>query len=127
MKRLRPIREKDVERKVVAYCKKQGLVTYKFTSPSYAGVPDRIIMGNSRILFLELKKPGGVSTPLQTREQQRISCAGIPCAMADNFEAAVVLINETIFGISPPKAPGEFPEMTPPGYLDQPREGNEFV
>lgn len=92
----RPIRERDIERKVVAYCKKHGLVTYKFTSPSYAGVPDRIIMGGGRILFLELKAPGGKSTPLQCREQKRIKDAGLPVGVADTTEAALILIHDRV-------------------------------
>lgn len=113
----RPIRERDIERKVVAYCKKHGLVTYKFTSPSYAGVPDRIIMGRGRILFLELKAPGGRSTPLQVREQNRIRDVGCNAAMVDSIEGVIHMINVYILD-------------APPSYVvyrKNGKSGDEFV
>jgi len=67
------MKESDIERKVAAYCKKNGLLTYKFVSPSSRGVPDRIIMGRDRILFLELKQPNKKPTALQEHEINRIN------------------------------------------------------
>lgn len=59
--------EKDVEgflkRKVTA----RGGLCMKFVSPGLSGVPDRIMVLNGQIVFVEMKKPGGRPRPLQVR------------------------------------------------------------
>lgn len=40
---------------------------YKFTSPSRAGVPDRILIGHGRVVFVEMKAPGEKPRPLQVK------------------------------------------------------------
>lgn len=48
--------EKNLEKKIVAYCKKRGLVTSKFTDQSRRGAPDRIVwFKNGVLLFIETK------------------------------------------------------------------------
>lgn len=42
-----------------------GFLYFKFTSPGRAGVPDRILIGNGHILFIELKAPGEEPRKLQ--------------------------------------------------------------
>lgn len=90
--------ESTIEKKVVAYCNKRGLLTYKFVSPNNRGVPDRIIMGHSSILFLELKAPGQKPTLLQEREHRRIGATGHYVLTADSYDAAVGYI-DTFFGL----------------------------
>ena len=59
--------EKEIERKLVDTVKAAGGVCVKFTSPSSAGVPDRIVLlPGGRVAFAELKRPkGGRKGPLQ--------------------------------------------------------------
>lgn len=90
--------ESTIEKKVVAYCNQHGLVTYKFTSPNNRGVPDRIILGHSSILFLELKAPGQRPSLLQQREHRRISETGHYVLTADSYDTAVGYIS-TFFGL----------------------------
>lgn len=59
------MREKDIERRLVAEVKKIGGWALKFTSPGQAGVPDRIILLPGRVYFVELKRPGQKPRPLQ--------------------------------------------------------------
>ena len=90
--------ESQIERRVVAYCHKQGLLTYKFVSPSGRGVPDRIIIGFGKILFLELKQAGRKPTELQQYEIDRINHHGGLSVMADaasGYDEAKRLIDET--------------------------------
>ena len=90
------MKESELERKVVEYCRKCGLLTYKFTSPSSRGVPDRIIIGKDKVMFMELKQPGKRPTPLQYRELRRIQGHGgmhVAAMWADDIETAKALID----------------------------------
>ena len=46
--------EKEVEAYLKKVANKNGFLCYKFTCPSTAGVPDRILMGYGRCFFVEL-------------------------------------------------------------------------
>lgn len=85
--------EKKLEARVVAYCKKRGLYTRKFISPANRGVPDRIIAGDRKVLFLELKAPGKKPTALQSLEIKQLRAKGMAAEYVDNYPAAVELIN----------------------------------
>jgi hypothetical protein len=76
--------EKEIERKLVYHCKARGLLCYKFSSPAHAGVPDRVIIGYGKVLFLEVKRAGQSPTALQLRELTRINLAA---GKTGNFEA----------------------------------------
>ena len=84
--------EAQIEKKLVAFCREHGLLTYKFASPSHRGVPDRIIMGGGKVMFLELKRPGNLPTALQERELQRIRDAGLVAPWADNYPDAEKIV-----------------------------------
>jgi len=80
--------EKQLESKVTQYCKEHGLYCRKFSSPAHRGVPDRIIVGKGRIMFLELKSPGKKPTQLQLREIELICAAGLLALWTDSWEHA---------------------------------------
>ena len=84
--------ESKLESQIVTLCSKLGLLTYKFSSPSQRGVPDRVIMGRGRVLFLELKNAGCKPTGLQERELERIKNVGISAGWADNYKDADLMI-----------------------------------
>jgi len=84
--------ESKLESQIVTLCSKLGLLTYKFSSPSQRGVPDRVIMGRGRVLFLELKNAGCKPTGLQERELERIKKVGISAGWADNYKDADLMI-----------------------------------
>jgi hypothetical protein len=86
--------EAKIEKKLVAYCRQRGLLSYKFTSPANRGVPDRVIMGNNRIMFLELKREGNTLTELQKREIARINAAGIHCTWAVGYANAKAAVDD---------------------------------
>ena len=88
------ISESALEKKVVAHCKARELLTYKFSSPAHRGVPDRIIMGGCKVMFLELKRPGQKPTPLQERELSRIRNAGVHAVWAPSFELAAQFVDD---------------------------------
>ena len=79
------ITEAKIESKVVAYCRSRNLYTRKFASPAHRGVPDRIICGRGKVLFLELKRPGNVPTALQLNELAELKRQGMRAVWEDNF------------------------------------------
>ena len=87
------ITESKIESQVVAYCRKRQLYTRKFASPAHRGVPDRIICGRGKVLFLELKRPGNVPTALQKRELKELNAQGMHATWLDNFIDAKHLID----------------------------------
>ena len=74
------------------WCKRQKYLTYKFVSPNNRGVPDRIVMHNGEILFVEFKAPGKHPTPLQEYEHRRIGDAGHLVLVIDSYEQGIGLI-----------------------------------
>lgn len=59
------ITERDVEKYLIDTVKKFNGKTYKFTSPTSAGVPDRIVIFDCGVFFVELKAPNGRLSPRQ--------------------------------------------------------------
>jgi hypothetical protein len=62
-----PVRvtEKHVESYLAKKAKAAGGISYKWSSPAFRGVPDRIVIVNRTVWFIEVKRPGGVLSPLQ--------------------------------------------------------------
>jgi hypothetical protein len=91
--------EKQLESKVVEYCKLRGLYCRKFASPAHRGVPDRIIVGKGRTMFLELKSEGKKPTGLQLREIELIKAQGILALWTDSWDHAKREIDYCFFQI----------------------------
>ena len=59
-------KERILERKFVTSVKAVGGLALKFTSPSCAGMPDRLVlMPGGKTGFVEVKSPGCIPRPLQ--------------------------------------------------------------
>ncbi len=78
--------ERDIEKYLVRNVKKMGGITFKFTSPGNAGVPDRIVLIGGKMFFVELKAPGKSVRPLQKKQIDRITAQGQTVYIADSFE-----------------------------------------
>jgi hypothetical protein len=76
--------EKDVEKKVCDYAKEKGILVYKFTSPARSAVPDRLMILNGKVWFIEFKRPGAKPTPPQEREHQRLRAAHVHVWVIDD-------------------------------------------
>ena len=82
------IRERLVEKHLVTLCTRYGCLTYKFTSPGHAGVPDRlVILPGGETVYIEVKRPGGKTTPLQDRHLRILREQGCRCYVVDSYEA----------------------------------------
>ena len=81
------MREKVIEEYLRTEVKKAGGKAYKFISPGNAGVPDRIVvLPGGRIHFVELKAPGGKSTPLQKKCQSDLAALHCDVWVLDSKE-----------------------------------------
>lgn len=57
--------EREIEKKVCDYAKKRGWFVRKLTSSSGRGIPDRLFIKKSYVVFIEFKSSVGKLTELQ--------------------------------------------------------------
>lgn len=70
------VRENKVERYLDKQVKLLGGDTRKWVSPGRDGVPDRIVILNGRVVFVEVKTTDGVTSEAQKREHARLRDKG---------------------------------------------------
>lgn len=106
------MREAELERKVVEWCRRHGLLTYKFVSPNNRGVPDRLIIctRSGCILFLEFKQRGAKPTALQLHEMERLRSAGCNVHWADDYDEITALLIQFCPPYENQKKPDAHPE-----------------
>lgn len=89
--------EKDIEREIVESCKKEGAWAIKFVSPRQRHLPDRIILApGSRLLFLEIKRPGEMPTAAQRYVLRRLIELGFDARWTDDPERVRKWLNYEI-------------------------------
>jgi len=89
--------ERDIEKKVCDYAKDRGILTYKFTSPSRAAVPDRLFIGpTGHMWFVEFKQEGKKPTPAQEREHRRLREKMVEVWVIDSAESGKLMIDEKL-------------------------------
>jgi len=88
------VREDQIEQRLVRGVKKIGGTAEKFTSPGRRSVPDRLItMPGGRVVFCEVKRPGGKPTANQARDHERrrgLGCEVWVVSTTDEVDAALV-------------------------------------
>lgn len=89
------MRESTIEKKLVTVTKARGGIAPKFTSPGFAGMPDRLILlPNGRMAFAELKAPGKKPRPLQEARHNLLRCLGFKVYVIDGAEQIGSVIDE---------------------------------
>ncbi|HBJ8545870.1 VRR-NUC domain-containing protein [Listeria monocytogenes] len=68
--------ESKIETYLREQVQKRGGLCWKFTSPGTRGVPDRIVMLNKKVAFVELKAPGKELKKLQRKRKKQIESEG---------------------------------------------------
>lgn len=69
--------EKELEQMLVREVKRRGGRAYKFISPGYNGVPDRLVLlPGSKIGFVEVKAPGKKMRPNQIKRKSELEELG---------------------------------------------------
>lgn len=78
--------EKDVEEKWCKVARKHKWKAYKFSSPGYSSVPDRMFIRDGFVFFIEFKRPGGKPTANQLEEHKELRGKGMLVLVIDYFD-----------------------------------------
>jgi len=79
------ILEKDIEKYLIKRMKQLSGLCYKWQS-SVTGVPDRIVILNEKIMFVELKTLTGKLSPRQVLVFDELGEAGFPVHILRSYE-----------------------------------------
>lgn len=87
--------EKTIERKLTVAVKKAGGIAVKFVSPSFDGMPDRLVLlPDGLIAFVELKAPGKRPRPLQESRHRLLRSLGFKVYVIDKPEQIGGMLDE---------------------------------
>ena len=87
--------EKFIEQKLVTAVKTKGGIAPKFVSPSFAGMPDRLIlMPGGMMAFAELKAPGMKPRALQVARHEMLRRLGFRVYVIDGIEQIGGILDE---------------------------------
>ena len=79
--------EKQIEAALVARVKALNGTAEKFTSPNRRSVPDRLVtLPGGRVIFCEVKRPGGKPTDAQLRDHEKRRLLGADVRVIDSIE-----------------------------------------
>ena len=88
-------REKVIEQKLVSAVKKRGGICLKWTSPGFAGVPDRLVfLPDGKLGMVEVKAPGKKPRPLQLSRHRLFRKLGFRVFVLDDPDQIGEILNE---------------------------------
>lgn len=89
--------EKDIERRLKAGVEALGGLCLKWVSPGCTGVPDRVvILPGGRVIFVELKKPGGRLSERQKLLTRKLKGLGADVRHLWNVEQVKEFLEEVV-------------------------------
>lgn len=89
--------EKTIENKLALAVKKAGGIAVKFVSPSFAGMPDRLVLlPDGVIAFVELKAPSKKPRPLQEARHRLLRRLGFKVYVIDSEEQIGGMLRELL-------------------------------
>ena len=89
------MREKSIEQKLVQAVRRMGGIAPKFTSPGWAGAPDRLILlPSGHLAFVEVKAPGKTLRPLQVTRKGQLEALGFRVYVIDRPEQIGGVLDE---------------------------------
>ena len=86
--------EKQIENAVSIHAKKTGWLSYKFTSPSSMGVPDRIYIKNRLVIFIEFKSKGKWVRAKQAQVIENMRRHGAQVFIVDDVDEGITILDE---------------------------------
>lgn len=88
--------EATLEKRLVTKITDLGGIAWKFTSPGTIGVPDRIIMFQGKLCFVEMKAPGKQMREIQKWRKEQIEREGFPVMCLSSEEQVDEFVEELI-------------------------------
>ena len=89
------MREKVIEHALVMATRSKGGIALKFTSPGFAGMPDRLVLlPHGRMGFVELKAPGRKPRPLQLARHRLLRRLGFKVHVIDEINQIDKVLTE---------------------------------
>ncbi|MCI9243841.1 MAG: VRR-NUC domain-containing protein [Lawsonibacter sp.] len=89
------MREKTIEQKLVSAVRAKGGIAPKFVSPSFDGVPDRLVLlPDGRCGFVEVKAPGRKPRPLQMARIKLLRQLGFSVFILDDESQISQILSE---------------------------------
>ncbi len=90
-----PMREKQIEQKLIKAVRGMDGLVLKFVSPGCDGVPDRLILlPDGRMAFAEIKSMGCKLRPLQVRRKTQLEALGFSVYVIDGEEQIGGMLDE---------------------------------
>lgn len=89
------MREREIEHQLVMETEKAGGKAVKFISPSFAGMPDRLVLlGDGKMGFVEVKAPGQKPRPLQLKRHAMLRRLGYRVFVLDAIEEIPAILED---------------------------------
>lgn len=89
------MREREIEHHLVMETEKAGGKAVKFISPSFAGMPDRLVLlGDGKMGFVEVKAPGQKPRPLQLKRHAMLRRLGYRVFVLDAIEEIPAILED---------------------------------
>lgn len=89
------MREREIEHQLVMETEKAGGKAVKFISPSFAGMPDRLVLlGDGKMGFVEVKAPGQKPRPLQLKRHAMLRRLGYRVFVLDAIEEIPAILKD---------------------------------
>ena len=86
--------EKDIEEKICQAARDCGWLVLKLTSPSRRGAPDRMLIRDGDVVFLEIKTPKGKLSAPQVSCIKELREHGATVGVVDSLEAAMRVLDK---------------------------------
>ena len=91
------MREKRIEQKLMMEVRRCGGMALKFVSPSYSGMPDRLILlPDGKVAFVEVKAPGKKPRPLQIKRHEMLRKLGFRVFVLDAASDILMILKEVM-------------------------------
>lgn len=92
------MREKTIEHKLVMETKAWGGMALKFVSPSFSGMPDRLVLlPEGRLAFVEVKAPGKKPRPLQEIRHAMLRRLGFSVYVLDDPGKIPAMLDSIVY------------------------------
>lgn len=91
--------ERQIEQRLVTETRKRGGMALKFVSPSFAGMPDRLILlPDGKMAFVEGKAPGQKPRPLQVKRHAMLRKLGFKVFVLDAASDIPMMLKKVVEG-----------------------------